>query len=157
MNPDIAKRAELLDEQYAEMSARRIKAAAKLAEEFKKMYEAAEPIMQVMRKHSMYYRHPDLDPRYKTTHGPIVGRNDGLSELYYFDGHFVNCINARDGKPAEPDPLHVELFCQICDEEFALRGLQWIFTCSDEIISGEKRKAERLEEYAQDIKRSREG
>lgn len=104
---------------------------------FEKKLDEITPIISLMKEHDFYFFHPELDKEIKTTHGVILGRNlRNHSELFVFNGSqkLIIRVNSYDDKTSDGSPLSLKYFFQICDLDFAIKGINHVKNYLPELL-----------------------
>ncbi len=138
------------EQNYKTLSSSEENALAQFINAFEKYVAKIYPIIKIMKKHELYFTHPDL-PNIYTIHGPIIGRNKYDSYIYIYDENgFVQQINYNNDNQSS-DRMPFRIFAKGCDIKFAYRGIKHIIPRLYEIIKIEEGKINTLTSLTQNF------
>ena len=157
MAQDYPRIAEDFNKALQELALRRYNMSEALAYEFILLYVAVRPIVDVLKAHNLYFRHPD-NQELKTLIGPIVGQDtqdtEDEDDLYFFvySGEFVYRVSLKHERiDATMNMINLGEFLSNNDIEFALNGLNWVASCIDDIIEEKTTRIYEIESIAQGL------
>jgi hypothetical protein len=96
---------------------------------FEKKIEEIRPIIDLMKEKHIYFFHPDLGENIRSSHGVILGRNNrNNAEIYVADGrvHFLKKVDGYNNKVLDEHAIGYPGFFQMCDLEFAIKGIEYV-------------------------------
>ena len=158
MSETIKEKVELFDKKFPELTSAWDKATESFHKEFMNTYYDMLPIIDVMKKHSVYFTHPDLPDNIRSPHGPIIARNRfNASEIFVLiDDVQVCSVRAHDGEINEDERIMIlgDLVSRL-DHKFAWKGLQSLHSRLDVVLSSEAECIAVLADLTTEIQRSR--
>ncbi len=128
------EKAELFDKRYSELRSQQEEAAKEFMREFKRLYQRALPLIEVIAKRGLYFRHPSLKG-IRTIHGPIVAHKDGSgSDIFVFDGSCIIQVNTYSDELIRANRYALERYDPNFDKQFAMDGISSLFSYVEDVI-----------------------